>query len=270
MSVVLEAKAIVKEFKLKKEKLFDKKRVFRAVDDISIQLKQGETVGIVGESGSGKSTLSEIIGDLQTPTTGRVLYEGNDVRSFSKEQYKSFRRDVQFIFQSPKDSLHPFYTIKENLLEPLRVNNPKFKQKDAVKEIEAMIKKVKLEPEILSKYASEISGGQAQRVAIARALLLKPKVIICDECVSALDVSVQAQILDLLVELQREFGTSYLFISHDISAVNYVSDYLIVMQNGKVVEEGEAETVLFHPEKDYTKTLISSSFMTEEDEVYAI
>jgi ABC-type oligopeptide transport system ATPase subunit len=270
MSVILEAKDIVKEFKLKKERLFDTQRTFRAVDTISLELKQGETVGIVGESGSGKSTLSEIIGDLQQPSSGTIRYEGQDVRTFSKEQYKAFRQNVQFIFQSPKDSLHPFYTIKENLLEPLRVNNEAYNRDKAMQEIEQMIKKVKLEPEILKKYASEISGGQAQRVAIARALLLKPKVIICDECVSALDVSVQAQILDLLVDLQQEFGTSYLFISHDISAVNYVSDYLVVMQNGKVVEEGEAEEVLFHPKNEYTKTLISSSFITEEDEVYAM
>ena len=270
MHTILEAKQVIKEFTVKKERLFDKKSFFRAVDNISLQVKKGQTIGIVGESGSGKSTVSEIIGDLQKPTTGMILYEGKDIRTLSKKAYRDFRKNVQFVFQSPKDSLHPFYTIKENLLEPLKIYMGNYNEKQAMVEIKNMLDKVNLDVSILKKHASEISGGQAQRVAIARALLLKPKVIICDECVSALDVSVQAQILDLLVSLQEELGTSYLFISHDISAVNYVSDYVAVMKNGEVVEEGDAEQVLFNPQHTYTKTLISSSFLSEEDEIYAM
>ncbi|WP_067725823.1 ABC transporter ATP-binding protein [Oceanobacillus damuensis] len=270
MDTILEAKQIIKEFKVKKERLLDKKSYFRAVNDISLRIRKGQTIGIVGESGSGKSTVSEIIGDLQKPTSGTINYEGKDIRKLSQAEYRDFRKNVQFIFQSPKDSLHPFYTIKENLLEPLKIYAEEFNQKQAMIEIENMIKKVNLDVSILKKHASEISGGQAQRVAIARALLLKPKVIICDECVSALDVSVQAQILDLLLDLQEEFATSYLFISHDISAVNYVSDYVVVMKNGEVLEEGVTDQVLFQPQSDYTKTLISSSFLSEEDEVHAL
>lgn len=270
MNTILEAEQIIKEFKLDKERLFAKRMNFRAVDGVSLRVKKGETIGVVGESGSGKSTLSEIIGGLQQPTSGAVFYHGKDIRTLTKEKYQDFRRNVQFIFQSPTDSLHPFYSIRENLLEPLRIYKKDFQKKQALMEMEEMLMKVKLDPAILNKYASEISGGQAQRIAIARALLLKPQVIICDECVSALDMSVQMKILDLLLELQEEFGTSYVFISHDISAVNYVSDYVMVMRNGEVLEEGPAEQVLYHPQSDYTKLLITSSYITEEDEVYAM
>ncbi|WP_156290674.1 ABC transporter ATP-binding protein [Oceanobacillus salinisoli] len=267
MKTILEARHIVKAFKLKKQHLFEKQTFVQAVDHISFQVKEGQTIGIVGESGSGKSTVSEIIGDLQKPTSGTVKYFGKDIGTMTKEEYQDFRRGVQFVFQSPKDSLHPFYTIQENLLEPLKVSSSTYNKDDALKEVTELLGKVNLDESILKKHPSEISGGQAQRVAIARALLLKPKVIICDECVSALDLSIQAQILDLLKELQVEFGTSYVFISHDIGAVYKMSDYVMVMNQGKVLEEGETEQVLLHPEHTYTKTLIQSSFSIEEDEV---
>ncbi|MGB4439370.1 MAG: ATP-binding cassette domain-containing protein [Sedimentibacter sp.] len=261
METILEAKHIVKKFKIKKESPFEKQRYFKAVDDISFVVKEKQTFGIVGESGSGKSTLSEIMGDLQQPTSGTVEFLRKDISKLSKKDYKDFRKNVQFIFQSPKGSMNPFYSVKDILSEPLKIFDKSYNEEKSLKEIVEMLNKVKLNKDILVKYPSEISGGQAQRVAIARALLLKPKIIICDECVSALDLIVQAQIVELLRELQQEFNTSYLFISHDISVVNEISHYVTVMKDGKVVEEDETENVLFNPKTEYTKTLISSSYI---------
>lgn len=261
MKTILEAKNIVKKFKIKKESPFEKQRYFKAVDDISFVIKEKQTFGIVGESGSGKSTLSEIMGDLQQPTSGTVEFLGKDISTLNKKDYKEFRKNVQFIFQSPKGSMNPFYSVKDILSEPLKIFDKSYNEEKSLKEIVEMLNKVKLNKDILVKYPSEISGGQAQRVAIARALLLNPKIIICDECVSALDLIVQAQIVELLKELQQEFNISYLFISHDISVVNEISHYVTVMKDGKVVEEDETENVLFNPKTEYTKTLISSSYI---------
>ncbi|WP_067838070.1 ABC transporter ATP-binding protein [Amphibacillus sediminis] len=265
METIIEAEELVKEYKIKKQQLFNKQAYFQAVDHVSLQVRVGQTVGVVGESGSGKSTLSELIGGLQQPTNGSIKYLGKDISSFTSTEYRHFRQNIQFIFQSPKDSLHPFYTIKENLMEPLGIFKKHQPERILLQEIHDMLDQVYLDESILNKHASEISGGQAQRVAIARALILKPKLIIADECVSALDVSVQAQIIQLLKELQQKHQMSYLFISHDISAVNEVADYVMVMKNGQVLEQGMTEQVLFQPKHDYTKTLISSSYLLERE-----
>lgn len=270
METILTGKRICKSFKMKKKHLFERQSYFQAVKDVNLQVESGKTIGIVGESGSGKSTLAEIIGDLQKPISGIIEYDGKNIRDLNRKEYRNFRKNVQFIFQSPKDSLHPFFTIRENLMEPLKIYSNDFQEDTMLDSVRQMMEKVQLDETILTKYASEISGGQAQRVAIARALLLRPRVIIADECVSALDVSVQEQIITLLKELQKEFHTSYVFISHNISAVNKISDYVMVMKNGEVLEEGTTEQVLFHPVSNYTKTLISSSFLIEEDEVHAL
>lgn len=177
---------------------------------------------------------------------------------------------MQFIFQSAKESLNPHLSIKEVLMEPLKIASDSFDANAALHQIKEMLHRVKLEDSILNKHATEISGGQAQRVAIARSLLLKPQLIVCDESVSALDVSVQKQILDLLLELQRELEISYLFITHDIGVVNYMSDSIMVMKHGKMVEQGTKEEVLFAPKDEYTQTLVSSSFLFDKESNYAM
>lgn len=262
MEIILEAKDIVKQFKIKREKIMHRpEKMLTAVDHVSVKIPKKRTIGIVGESGSGKSTLAEIIGDLQRPTAGVVEYYGKNIRTMSRNEYRRFRRNVQFIFQHAKESLNPYFTVEEVLLEPLKLWNEPFHLEESREEIKGILEKVHLPEKILHKYPGELSGGQAQRVAIARSLLLRPEIIICDEAVSALDVSVQKQILDLLKDLQQEFEMSYLFITHDMGVVNYIADEIIVMKNGRVIEAGEKNEVLFHPQEDYTKTLISSSFM---------
>lgn len=226
-----------------------------AVDQVSLELNPKETVGLVGESGSGKSTLGELLGDLQRPTSGQVCYHGQDIQSMDREAYANYRRNVQFVFQSPHTSMNPTYTIQHVLEEPLR-KLTNFTERERIEKMEAMMEQVGLPVRYLSRYPRQLSGGQCQRVAIGRALLLNPEILICDECVSALDVSVQAQILNLLNQLQEIYGTTYLFISHDLAAVKYISDRVLVMQHGQVVESGPTEQVLTQPEHAYTKQLL--------------
>lgn len=256
MTFILEGKKISKQFNIK-----NKGKTVTAVDRVTVRIPKQKTVGIVGESGSGKSTLAEIVGDLQRPTAGTVLFHGKDIRKMNRKEYRHYRRNVQFIFQHAKASLNPHFTIEEVLLEPLRLWDESFEREKCRKQIKKILEKVRLPENVLRKYPGELSGGQAQRVAIARGLLLRPEVIICDEAVSALDASVQKQILDLLKELQREFQMSYLFITHDMGVVNYIADEVIVMKNGRVIESGPKDQVLYDPKEEYTKTLIASSFL---------
>ena len=258
MTVIVEAIDIVKQFQRKRKGV---RQPFTAVDGVSVKIPREHTIGIVGESGSGKSTFAEVVGDLQQPTTGTVLYYGKDIRKMNRKEYRRYRRNVQFIFQHAKASLNPYFTIEEVLLEPLKLWEDSFDREKCRQQIQGILEKVQLPENVLRKYPGELSGGQAQRVAIARSLLLRPEIIICDEAVSALDASVQKQILDLLKELQKEFQISYLFITHDMGVVNYMADDIIVMKNGKVVEAGTKEQVLYNPQKEYTKTLIASSFL---------
>lgn len=259
--ILLQGEALVKRFPLKKA-LFTGKVVkeFTAVDGVSLELHRGETLGVVGESGSGKSTTGEILGDLQQPTSGRVLYKGKDIRTLSAEEYRVFRRNVQYIFQDPKGSMNPNARIESILAEPLlTLGLEKDAQKRAGRARE-MCAMVGLEESVLHKYPGEISGGQCQRVAIGRALITEPEIIVCDEVVSALDVSVQAQILNLLNDLQKRLQVSYLFISHDIGVVNYMADRIAVLLHGKLVEQGTAKEVLSHPTQAYTQQLLNCSF----------
>lgn len=256
MTFILEGKKISKHFNIK-----NKGKTVTAVDRVTVRIPKQKTVGIVGESGSGKSTLAEIVGDLQRPTAGTVLFHGKDIRKMNRKEYRRYRRNVQFIFQHAKASLNPHFTIEEVLLEPLWLWDESFEREKCRKQIKKILEKVRLPENVLRKYPGELSGGQAQRVAIARGLLLRPEVIICDEAVSALDASVQKQILDLLKELQREFQMSYLFITHDMGVVNYIADEVIVMKNGRVIESGPKDQVLYDPKEEYTKTLIASSFL---------
>ena len=255
--MILEAKNITKEYKVR-----GRKEPFVALNNVSFSLGEGEVLGIVGESGSGKTTLSEIAGGLRKPTRGSVLLQGKDISEMKKDEWREYRKSVQFIFQSPKESMNPYYTIRSILTEPLTINFPSMSKSEKEERINDMLIRVGMDVETtLSFRPSHFSGGQMQRIAIARALLLEPKVIVCDECTSALDVSLEDQIINLLSSLKKETGVSMIFISHDISLVRYISDRIMVMKDGVVVEEGDTESVMSEPKHEYTKTLIETSFL---------
>ena len=261
--VVISAVNIRKEYVTKRQLLTGRiKEKYVAVKGAAFDIEEGKTVGIVGESGSGKTTIGEIVGGLQKPTYGNVFYYGKNINKLSEEEYQDYRKSVQFIFQDPKGSMDPNYKILNILSMPVLTANIVKNKNEAERLIDEMLHRVGLDLSVKSKYPSEISGGQCQRAAIARALLVNPKLIICDEPVSALDISVQAQILNLLKELQNELNISYIFISHDIGVVNFMSDTILVMQNGNIVERGDAKAVLLHPKEKYTKKLIESAFVT--------
>jgi len=260
---VISLKNIRKEYVVKKHFFTGKvKEKVVAVKNVDFETEEGKTLGIVGESGSGKSTTGEIAGGLQEPIYGSVFYYGKNIAKMSDEEYMEFRRNVQFIFQDPKGSMDPNYKIGEILSQPILTLKIAKDKNEVNKLIDDMLEKVGLDTSVKNKYPGEISGGQCQRAAIARALVVKPKVIICDEPVSALDVSIQAQILNLLKELQKELNITYIFISHDIGVVNYMSDTIMVMSKGSVVEIGVAKQVLIHPKEEYTKKLIESAFIS--------
>ena len=252
--MILEATAITKDFKVKQKK-------FRALDRVSFALDEKEVLGIVGESGSGKSTLGEIVGGLQKPTSGSVYYDGKDISNLNGDDKTLFRRSVQFVFQSPKETMNPYFSIRTILAEPLRINYRKLSKTEIERSISDMLIRVGMDPKnILSYRPSHFSAGQLQRIAIARALLLDPRILICDECTSSLDVSLQAQILNLLVSLKKEIGVSMIFISHDISVVRYISDRIMVMKDGHVVEIGESDEIITSPKDSYTKTLVETAY----------
>ena len=252
--MILEATAITKDFKVKQKK-------FRALERVSFSLNEKEVLGIVGESGSGKSTLGEIVGGLQNPTSGCVYYDGKDISTLQGEEKKNFRRSVQFIFQSPKETMNPYFSIRNILSEPLKINYKTLSKDEIERLISDMLIRVGMDPNnTLSYKPSHFSGGQLQRIAIARALLLDPRILICDECTSSLDVSLQAQILNLLVSLKKEIGVSMIFISHDISVVRYISDRIMVMKDGHVVEIGESDEIITSPKDSYTKTLVETAY----------
>lgn len=233
------------------------KRYTMAVNDVSFDVYPGETLGLVGESGCGKSTLARTLIRLIEPKQGKILFEKEDILKLSKNRVRQLRRDAQIIFQNPYSSLDPRMNIGDAVMEPLliygRGNRKEFKER-----VEYLLQRVGLDPKWINRYPHEFSGGQRQRICIARSLALNPKFIICDESVSALDVSVQAQVLNLLKELQSEFGLTYIFISHDLSVVKFMSDRIIVMNRGKIEEIGTADTIYSKPQTSYTRQLISA------------
>lgn len=234
------------------------KEFIKAVDDVSFELYEGETLGLVGESGCGKSTLGRSILQLIEPTAGTILFKGEDLAKASKEKLRSLRKDMQIIFQDPYSSLNPRLTVGQAIGEPLQVHGLVKNKREKKEKVTELLKKVNLSPDHYHRYPHEFSGGQRQRIVIARALALQPLFIICDESVSALDVSVQAQVLNLLNDLKKEFRFSSVFISHDLSIVRYISDRIMVMNKGKIEETGNAEDVYLHPQSVYTKKLIAS------------
>ena len=234
------------------------KRYVWAVNNVSFDVYQGETLGLVGESGCGKTTLARTLLRLIEPTEGQVLFEGQNIFTLNDQQLRKLRREMQIVFQNPFSSLDPRIKIGDAVMEPLIIHGVSKNPRQRQERVAYLLDRVGLNPNLMNRYPHEFSGGQRQRVAIARALALNPKFIICDESVSALDVSVQAQVLNLLKELQTEFGLTYIFISHDLSVVKFMSDRIIVMNQGKIEEIGSAETLYREPEKEYTRQLIAS------------
>jgi len=230
----------------------------KAVNNVSFDVYPGETLGLVGESGCGKTTIGRTILRLEEPTEGAMIYKNKDIAKMTADELRAFRKEVQIIFQDPYSSLNPRMTIGNAIMEPMQVHkilNSDDERKERVKEL---LKKVNLDPSHFYRYPHEFSGGQRQRIGIARALAVNPKFIICDESVSALDVSVQAQVLNLLNDLKEEFGLTYIFISHDLSVVKYMSDRMVVMQEGEVEEMGDADQIYNSPKTEYTKKLIDA------------
>lgn len=255
---ILEVKNLQTHFTIKKSLFGKPLHVVKAVDDVSFDVYEGETLGLVGESGCGKTTLGRTILQLIESTGGNVLYEGRDIANLSKSELRGIRKDIQIIFQDPYSSLNPRIKIGEAIMEPMRVHNILSSDKKRKEKVIELLERVNMNESHFYRYPHEFSGGQRQRICIARSLALNPKFIICDESVSALDVSVQAQVLNLLNELRTEFNFTYIFISHDLSVVKFMSDRMIVMNKGKIEEMGDADDIYSNPRSEYTKKLISA------------
>ncbi|MDO8380100.1 dipeptide ABC transporter ATP-binding protein [Phenylobacterium sp.] len=256
--VVVEGKDIKVWFPIH-EGVFGAKRNLRAVDGVSFKVREGETLGVVGESGCGKSTLARAVINLIPATGGAVTLLGRDITGADKEAVRASRRDLQIVFQDPLASLDPRMTIGDSIAEPLQVFKPELKRAERDTEVAAMMAKVGLPPALINRYPHELSGGQNQRVGIARAMILKPRLVICDEAVSALDVSIRAQIIDLLIELQKEMGLAMVFISHDLAVVREISHRVMVLYLGRVMEQADREQIYAHPHHPYTQALLSAA-----------
>jgi peptide/nickel transport system ATP-binding protein/oligopeptide transport system ATP-binding protein len=230
----------------------------KAVDDVSFTVEAGTTVGLVGESGSGKTTIGKSILKLIPSTGGQILFDGRDILPLSEGEFRPLRREMQMIFQDPFGSLNPRHTIRQIVGEALEIHFPQMNASDRRARVAELLRQVGLKPEMMERYPHEFSGGQRQRIGIARALAVKPRFIVCDEPVSALDVSVQAQIVNLLQDLQAELGLTYLFIAHDLAVVEHISDHVLVMYRGKIVESAPAEAIYEAPQHDYTRKLLAA------------
>jgi peptide/nickel transport system ATP-binding protein len=253
---LIEAKGLRKEYRLKTG-LFARK-IVEAVKDASFALYPGRTLGVVGESGSGKTTVGMLLMRLVDATAGQVLYQGKDLLTLTDAEMMAFRRKIQIIFQNPYASLNPRFTVGQILTEPMKIHGIGASDGDRFDQATALAQRVGLAADAIYKYPHEFSGGQRQRIAIARCLTMKPDVVICDESVSALDVSVQATVLNLLLDLQDEFGMTYIFISHDLAVVKYMADDVLVMSEGAIVERGSSEAIYADPQHDYTRKLLSA------------
>ena len=230
----------------------------RAVDNVSFTIEAGKTVGLVGESGSGKTTVGRTILKLIPATSGRVKFDGLEILPLSEREFRPLRRQIQMIFQDPFGSLNPRFTIGEIVGEALEIHFPEMSRSDRTARVAELLQLVGLRADMMRRYPHEFSGGQRQRIGIARALAVEPRFIVCDEPVSALDVSVQAQIVNLLQDIQEQFGIAYLFIAHDLAVVEHISDHVLVMHHGKIVESASAEAIYHDPQNDYTKTLLAA------------
>jgi oligopeptide transport system ATP-binding protein len=240
------------------EGLWSKKRWVKAVDGISFHVNEGEVLGVVGESGCGKSTMGMAVLNLLKPTGGKAVWMGKDLFSIKGREMQKARRDLQVIFQDPVASLDPRMTVGQIIAEPLTTHQPELTKDEVQSQVHEVMAKVGLLSDMINRYPHEFSGGQAQRIGIARAIILKPKLIVCDEAVSALDVSIQAQIINLLKQLREEMGLSLIFISHNMSVVHHISDRILVLYLGKVMEIADANALIANPQHPYTKVLISA------------
>ena len=254
---LLEIKNAQKEY-YTKVSFFGKTESVKAVNDVSFKIYEGETLGLVGESGCGKSTLGNLILQLDKATSGHIFYKGKDLTQLKTLELRKLRRDIQIIFQDPYSSLNPRLTVGQAITEAMEVHKLYASKKERKAEALKLLEQVGLLPEHYDRYPHEFSGGQRQRIGIARTIAVKPKFIVCDESVSALDISVQAQVLNLLNALKEQYKFTYLFISHDLAVVKYISDRLLVMRNGQFEETGEADAIYAHPQSDYTKSLINA------------
>jgi peptide/nickel transport system ATP-binding protein len=254
--VLLEVRSLAKSFWLR-EGLFGK-REFKAMRDVNFKLRRGYTLGVVGESGSGKTTMGLTLLRLHEPTAGEVIFDGRDLLTLSDADRQAMRRRIQIVFQNPYASLNPRFTIGQTLIEPMAIHGIGVSTEEREQRARALLGKVGLDDSAFGKYPHEFSGGQRQRIAIARCLTLDPEVLVLDEAVSALDVSVQAQVLNLLKDLQDDLGLAYVFISHDLAVVRFVSDEVLVMKDGEVVEQASAQQILAAPTQEYTRRLLGA------------
>ncbi len=257
-STVLQVENLSVHYPIKKNWLGKNTQFFKAVDDVSFEVQQGETLGLVGESGCGKTTLGRTILQLIPATTGKIFLAGKDITQIKAAALRSLRKDLQIVFQDPYGSLNPRITIGNAIAEAMQVHGIENNKKERKEKITALLEKVNLSGDYFNRYPHQFSGGQRQRICIARALALNPSFLIFDESVSALDVSVQAQVLNLLQDLKKEFGFTSIFISHDLSVVRYISDRILVMHKGKIAEAGSAEQIYHHPQHPYTQQLIAA------------
>lgn len=235
-----------------------KNEAIKAVTGVSFQIERGTTVGLVGESGSGKTTIGKALLKLEKATSGQVMFEGKDILPLSEEEFRPYRRRMQMIFQDPYGSLNPRMSIGQIISEPLEIHFPEMNRNERKDRVAELLRLVELTPDFVDRYPHEFSGGQRQRIGIARALAVQPDFIVCDEAVSALDVSVQAQVVNLLQDLQEQLGLTYLFIAHDLAVVEHISDEILVMYRGEIVEAASASEIYHRPQHDYTRRLLEA------------
>lgn len=255
---LLQVKNLIKYFSITAGILKKEVAQVKAVNDVDFSIGEGEVLGLVGESGSGKSTIGRTVLRLIEPTAGEILYEGSNLLEWDDQQMLSFRKEAQIVFQDPYASLNPRKTIGESIGEPLFYHGIVHTQREQAERVADILHRIGLSPETMQRYPHQFSGGQQQRICIGRAIALDPKLIVCDEALSALDVSVQAQILNLLIELRRSLGLSYLFISHDLSIIRYISDRVVVLYLGKIMETASTRELFNNPKHPYTRALLSA------------
>jgi len=237
---------------------WEKNRIVKAVQNINFKIFEGETLGIVGETGCGKSTIAKAIINIININSGKIIYKNNIISNLNEKKIKYYRREIQMIFQDPLASLNPRMNVGEIISEPLITHFPELNKNDVVAQVKELMENVGLLPNQINRYPHEFSGGQCQRIGIARSLILKPKLIICDEPVSSLDVSIQAQVINLLKDLQGKYNLTYIFITHDLNIAKHMSDNIMVLQFGKMIEINNSNEVFSNPKHDYTKQLIAS------------